>query len=71
MHSKSPSGIPIPVLKIANGKIVTGSTPPNTPRQATWITDAHFHATNYTQQGYKPAQLLTATPFTSPPRRPW
>lgn len=60
MHSKSPSGIPIPVLKIANGKIVTGSTPPNTPRQATWITDAHFHATNYTQQGYKPAQLLTA-----------
>lgn len=60
MHSTSPSGIPIPVLKIANGKIVTGGTPPNTPRQKTWITDSHFHATNYTQQGYSPAQLLTA-----------
>ena len=61
MHSTSPSGIPIPVLKIANGKIVTGSTPPNTPRQATWITDAHFHATNYTQQGYGELHLEGST----------
>lgn len=60
MHPTTPSGIPLPVLKTLNGKIVTGGTPPNTPRQKTWTTDAHFHATNYTQQGYKPAQLLSA-----------
>lgn len=60
MHATSPSGIPLPVIKTLNGKIVTGGTPPNTPRQGTWISDSHFHATNYTQQGYTPAQLLTA-----------